>query len=229
MQEMNARLRRLERNAMIWRLCTGVIVLVLLFLGCSNERDKPEQSIAATQHTSATRSMPDLPEDAPMLLVYRASSRKRSSYVRTQRSGLEIAIWMDGFVLFAPDSEDLSGSLRTGHLEPLKVRSVIEQIESTGFFDQPATSLCVPDGDVVHIYARYDGKRNLQGWNGIEYRGHRQFQTMWKTARQLIETCRPSVSKAAGDAADEAQSIRGYHLDAPQRAAWLNTRLWYAK
>lgn len=199
-----------------------------LFLGCSDEQDRHEQGMASAQHSSATRSTPDLPEDAPVLFVCRASSYW-SPEVARQRSGLEIAIWMDGFVLFASDSEDLSGSLRTGHLEPLKVRSVIEQIKSTGFFDQPAESHCVPDGGVVRIHARYDGKRNLQGWDGIERSRDRRFETMWKTARKLIETCRPRASKAANDVADEVQSIRGYHLDAPQRTKWLNTRLWYAE
>lgn len=53
MEEMNARLHRLERNAMIWRLCTGTIVLVVLLELCGTGQsrvsalavDNPDQKI----------------------------------------------------------------------------------------------------------------------------------------------------------------------------------------
>lgn len=207
-----------------------------LAYGCSDSPATKQAEPAGRRASDCESSISDakrpvLSKDLPAFFLAHEPGRSQRAF-----SGLEIAVWHDGFVLFAADPAIVGSELRTAHIGPNQVEQILAQIDETGFFDLDAACYTVPSGKSIKIAARLGGRRNLHIWDevlnpnwGANIRpspAYQAFKGMWKVVSDLIRHCRPPDSEPAYDEASGPPIIRGYDLDAPWRTKWLNAHLW---
>ena len=207
-------------------IAAACLCIVMGLEGCSRSGTTSGSRTAGTKVRPGV--FPELPEDAPVIHVVRHGGNSQTS-----PAGLELAVWNDGFVLFAADRGKPAHSMRVGHIEQKTIETVLDELDDSGFFDMPAWCVSVPCGGDVSIRARHGGRRNSQGWDERPRPKYQEFETMWKAVIRAIEACRPADGKPAERAASPDGTVRGYQLDepwqAPCRAPWLDSHLWYAR
>ncbi len=181
--------------------------------------------------TADTRHRP-LSDDAPVLFIAHSSGSSRGAF-----NGLEMAVWADGFVLFAPDPKKVGRELQKGQIRPEQVERILELISSAGFFNLDAACYTVPSGKSVTIAARHREKRNLHIWDEVLDPGwganirptpeYDAFKAMWTQVRNTIRNgCCPKDYEPAHDETTHDHILRGYNFDEPWNSKWLNADSW---
>jgi hypothetical protein len=127
---------------------------------------------------------------------------------------LRVALWEDGHLLFAEDTERWTEKMRFGRIPDAAVADIKRQILDTGIFDLKANCYLVPDAPVICLTANIAGKQQQLYWDEVEAPNygintnpkphHLTFKKTWKSANDLILAVIPDDSIAVALKFDSA-------------------------
>lgn len=166
------------------------------------------------------------PDDAaPVVVIWRTGGNKLPS-----PSGLEIAIWEDGSMLFASNPAEPGKNLYKGKCEREDVRAMLDAIRAAGFA-KPSRAWPALCADLTAIHVRLDGQRHSHQWHESLNPGfggninddaeYRAFIRMWKRVRGEVESVAPIEVHPVADPASEP-AFRGYDFKEPWRTPWIS-------
>jgi hypothetical protein len=166
--------------------------------------------------------------NAPILVVQGHGSRGT-------KSGLILAMWSDGEVLFSPELGSVSERLLSGKVPAADVSGFIESLRASGFLTLSRDSYIVPDAGYISISTDLDNVRTGHGWHGSLSPGfggdfntdddYRKFVRAWKKANGLAAALVPeSISPV-----DMTKPFRGYNPAKPLSTPWMLPSYWRPK
>lgn len=166
--------------------------------------------------------------DGPCLAVWQHESLRPSA---KSNSGLRIAVWPDGAILFSPVRARLGEHMLIGAVETADLEAALKTIRTAGFFkltrdylvpDSGSTTIAVRDheGSSAHSFHAY----LMPGFGGdlntdAEYR---RFVRTWMHTHGAIESLAPVRLERLGD----RQEYRGYSVAEQRASQWQNARQW---
>ena len=151
------------------------------------------------------------------------------------KSGLVLAVWEDGAMLFAASSAEPGERLLVGRAERADVAAMLEAISKAGFIEEKREHHAVPDSASTTIMARTGGKKSLHTWHGCLLPGfggdintdgdYRRFVRMWKGTLGAIEGLPPVEVHRLEEKAPEGK-FRGLDPKEPWKTAWMRPEAW---
>jgi hypothetical protein len=139
----------------------------------------------------------------PFLAIWMDSA----GYRQSEAPYLRIAIWDDGYIIFARDPKKWSHDLLQGQIEPERLAEVKKKIARTSIFKLKSTAHLVPDASVDCLMVELDGKRQVLKWDEVETDGYgansspftslkyRKFKKCWKEINKLALAAVPKESQ----------------------------------
>ena len=179
----------------------------------------------STDPPRAVRGL-DLPAwdgEAPVVSRYRSPG-----YTITPVSGLQLAAWDDGVVLFAPDPRKPKDDLRVGLVAPERVALMTASLVDIGFVSLPESSFVGMHASSETLSLRLDGGRYSHEWDrSLHPRAgflepssiQRSFVRTWELAERVLRGYLPEAS-IPFEEASESGSFRGYDPSAGGRPDW---------
>lgn len=121
-------------------------------------------------------------------------------------TGVLLAAWEDGVVIFAADTRKPKTSLRVGRLTPEQVRGVLDELHTARFFEDLPGGGTAPDASYTTIKATREQKsaKYLCMWSDVlalggasvdSPSGEKEFARMWAVSRTILAFARPSESE----------------------------------
>jgi hypothetical protein len=143
---------------------------------------------------------------------------RRPGYSLEPVFGLELVVWPDGLVLFAPDRSRPGADLRVGRVAVTALERALSVCTELGLFDRPWRSEVGMHASSTSVKLR----RAAEAWTKFEWDGQladpsgwyprssrRSFVNAWLLMESQLRSLVPSTSLALHDL-DEAGELRGY-------------------
>lgn len=221
------RVRRASSStAQVLSLVHQAIALVAVCSACACDRPPPD-SPPASQGALApglTRQSSKDRDGFPVVLVYRCAAESPSE------GGVELAVWEDGYVLYASNPEKAGRDIISGMVTPQRVQALLNQLDLAGVFSLSGDSFLVPDGPELVLAAEFGGKRNRHRWDEVIRPGwganvhptkaYIEFVCMWVSARIALSGF---LSESQLGPRTVHGIVRGYNCDEPWGTPWLET------
>lgn len=176
--------------------CFGILALVVL----------ATTLLGATQPGKETA--PPTAKDAKTTpqLAYSISFQSGMVPPENDHTGVLLAAWDDGVVIFAADTRKPKTSMRVGRLTPEQVRGVLDELHTARFFEDLPGGGTAPDASYTTIKATREQKsaRYLCMWSdGVtpgsasvdSPSGEKEFARMWVLSRTILAFARPGTSE----------------------------------
>ncbi len=151
------------------------------------------------------------------------------------KSGLLLAVWEDGTMLFAARQSAPGERLLVGRAEKAEVSNMLEAVKAAGFFEEKREHYAVPDSASTTIRVRNGKNKGLHTWHERLLPGfggdintdtvYRQFIRMWKKTRGAVEAL-PLVEVHRFEELAVAGRFRGYIADNAWKTAWMSDKAW---
>jgi hypothetical protein len=183
---------------------------------------EPRTSDRAAQNTGQT----------PCVVVWRAGGLPLRGKDSQPNTGLEIAVWDDGTILYSPSRERLGQQLVVGKVPAEDVPAMLAAIRAAGFWDDRRGDV-VPDSSFTTIIVNEGGKRVSRQWHEYLLPGfgsslgdaqYRDFVRSWKRTRGAIESLAPveiqRLEEVGGDKPGANPGFRGYNIAKPPDTPW---------
>jgi ankyrin repeat protein len=162
--------------------------------------------------------------DTPILVAY-----QNPEYTIHAVSGLLLAVWKDGIVLFCADPGAPGKDLRVSRIATEEAADFTNRLAEVGFFDLQDTKAVQVHASSVRILAEHDGKHIKHEWDEIlvPYVApwypdsvERTFTMIWLLAKRCISSVQRLESLPLDTLAHNG-SFRGYDLDRPHATSWI--------
>lgn len=137
----------------------------------------------------------------PFLAIWRDSDGNR---LRSGAPYLRIAIWNDGRVVFAKNTNDWNHDMLEGRIEPARVEELKKALKGTGVFELKGYCYLVPDAPVDCIMVDLGDRKQMLYWDEREMPGygininpkphHLEFMRCWKEVNKLALEAIPTES-----------------------------------
>lgn len=194
---------------------------------------------AAASHLNDLESHSQPPShETPIFYLFQYPSKlppdvKTLQPPRQHPWGLQLAVWSDGFVLFANDFDQPGKDLRYTTLSKDKLAALVEDIKSSGVMDVAARLKPTSSGSEWGIYVRIENSSKCLLWdeslsplraeNQAPTQEWKNFIRVWFSLR--LAGCRAFEMDApvADRNASGGTFLRGYRLAEPMRTSWLFT------
>jgi hypothetical protein len=128
-----------------------------------------------------------------------------AGYRQSEAPYLRIAIWDDGYTIFARDPKKWSHDLLQGRIESTPLAELKKNLERTTIFKLKSTAYVVPDAAVESLLVDLGGKRQTLHWDEVETSGHGansfpsfaygRFRRCWKKINKLALTVLPKTAQ----------------------------------
>lgn len=181
---------------------TGLtIVLIGLFGASGCQRDAKMQAVPAM---NAAAQAPHMYFDYEVAWpMFRTSVS----------SGLRLAVWEDGIVLFGSDPNHPTKDMRVGQLHPAELKAAWEAVRTSGLTTTPDGCSLAPDDDCARIVHLKDGKTQYWLW------GNPSGADWWPKAEEALAKFRPATSQPVAEVATDGM-YRGYNVKEWWRTSW---------
>jgi cytohesin len=168
-----------------------------------------------------------------------SASRRPEVFVCTRQAGaahdplvlLDLAIWDDGVVVFAPWSADGSREFVAGVLAPSLRECVSRDLDETGWLDEQAPRFDRTGRDCVEIAIARDGKSRRTAWDEVQRADMvpessnraalAEWSLGWARARDVLRSARPLTTQAMSFVAVRG-SFRGLSFEGSPHASWMD-------
>ncbi len=139
-------------------------------------------------------------------LAYSISFQSGMVPPENDHTGVLLAAWDDGVVIFATDTRKPKTSLRVGRLTPEQVRGVLDELHTARFFANLPGGGTAPDASYTTIKATREQKsaKYLCMWSDVLALGgasvdspaaEKEFARMWAVSRTTLAFARPGASE----------------------------------
>jgi hypothetical protein len=118
---------------------------------------------------------------------------------------LRVAIWNDGRILFAKNTQQWGDELLEGRIEVERVTELKKTIKAAGIFELKGNCYLVPDAPTDCVMVDFGEEQQLLYWDEVETSGyginispkpqHKKFKQCWKDVNRLALECIPKESK----------------------------------
>lgn len=194
-----ARVQLTMRLAATLLLC--VVSNLIFTSGC--ERDAAVQAAPPVQAN---------PQDLRVVFEF---IRSRGPVGSPDGSGIRLAVWEDGSVLFGVDPENPENQMRVGQLSAAELELAWKAVRESGLTTRPDTSYLVPDADAIGVVMHVDGRKHSHWfsdyrWAGIDW---------WPKAEEALAKFRPAISQPVAEVATDGM-YRGYYVKEWWRTSW---------
>lgn len=130
-------------------------------------------------------------------------------------SGIRLAVWEDGSVLFGVDPMNPEREMRVGQLSAAELELAWKAVRESGLTTRPDTSYLVPDADAIGVVVHVDGRKHSHWfsdprWAGIDW---------WPKAEEALAKFRPATSQPVAEVATDGM-YRGYNVKEWWRTSW---------
>ena len=123
----------------------------------------------------------------------------------TMPSGLVLAGWDDGLIIFALNPGSAGKDLQVGRITPAQIQHVISELDSAHFFDEQREPAMPPDNSCMRMMATRGGRMVEHRWNealtrpwGAHVGADRkfyEFAKMWALSRTALIFASPTDYK----------------------------------
>lgn len=177
--------------------CFGILALVVLATTLLGAAQPGKESAPPTAKDARTTPQLAYSISFDSGMVLRAED---------DHTGVLLAAWDDGVVIFAADTRKPKTSLRVGRLTPEQVRGVLDELHTARFFEDLPGGGTAPDASYTTIKATREQKsaKYLCMWSDVLALGgasvdspaaEKEFARMWAVSRTILAFARPGTSE----------------------------------
>jgi ankyrin repeat protein len=171
--------------------------------------------------------LPALLDSKPRAPLLCMSSHPRRT-VRGPRVLLDLALWEDGAMVFAPWSADGVRNYTAGVLAPEAVTSVLKDLDESTWFDDGRQSLAMPDHDSIALTLLRNGRVLRTEWDEVERSrpdaknraADVERALAWSRVQDIVRGLNPNATQELGFTLVRG-SFRGLNFADGAQAEWL--------
>lgn len=161
--------------------------------------------LAPTASRAETGPAADGSENRPFVAIW----KDHDGYKHSESPYLRVAIWNDGRIVFAKDTETWSHELLQGRIELARLAELKNALAGTGVFELKGYCYLVPDAAVDCVMLDIGAKQQMLYWDEVENANyginispkgrHLKFKACWKEVNRLALAAIPKQSEPYGE------------------------------